>query len=461
MAIAGDRPTVCMFVRNLFRHDARVKREALTLIDAGYAVVVFAVASTEAEAGEAWQGPIRVVRFTLGTAVSRFFGALLKASRIWYAVAAIPRRIRMVVDRLLPGPGGGTREAYHARYQGRPPPTVQVVAQARTRLRAFAWPMHRFLQTLKFGRLAGRMAAELHPVMYHCHDLNTAVAGYRARRWWPAPLVYDSHELWPHRNRADARRRKSWVLERADRYFARSADAVITVNESIARHIESRYGIPEVIVVRNTPSLTARAAVENVVPLDAVPGPRFMYAGGIQTHRGIEELIQAMALIPEGTLVLAGPGNETYRASLEALALQNGVRDRVRFLGLVSQDALVSTIAQGDIGFCLIKNYCLSYYLSLPNKFFEYLHAGLPIVASDFPEMRLLVDRYDVGVTCDPADPSAIAKAVADLLGRPEDLERMRANARRATGEVNWENERRVLLDLYRRLVPGALQPQT
>lgn len=492
MSAAAARPTVCMFVRNLFLHDARVTREALSLIDAGFSVVVFAVASTERDAGEEWQGPIRVVRITLGTAVSRFVSSLLMVTRIWYRMAMFPRKVRSLFSRMVfelrgdgepktygarpagssrrmwmslmrpvrlivssvwPLPTGATRKSYSERYQGRPPATVKALAEARHRFRDFIWPLHRFLQTVKFGRIAGRMAADLKPVAYHCHDLNSAWAGYRARRWWDAPVVYDSHELWPHRNRADARRRKTWVLERVDRFFARKARAVVTVNESIARHMEDRYRIPEVVVLRNTPLLSAGRPDEGIAPLH-LPPPRLIYAGGIQTHRGIEELIQAMPSIPQGTLVLIGPGNERYRESLEKLAETHGVHERVRFTGLVKQEALVATIAQGDVGFALIKNYCLSYYLSLPNKFFEYLHAGLPVIASDFPEMRRLVDRYEVGVTCDPADPAAIAKAVTDLLGRPDDMERMRKNAQRAAAEVNWESESKHLLNLYRRLVP-------
>jgi glycosyltransferase involved in cell wall biosynthesis len=115
----------------------------------------------------------------------------------------------------------------------------------------------------------------------------------------------------------------------------------------------------------------------------------------------------------------------------------------------------VATVGQGDLGMCLFQASHLSYYWTLPNKFFEYLHAGVPVLASDFPETRRLVDRYDVGAVCDPGDPAAIANAVNDLLSRPDDLVRMRDNALKAAQELNWEHERERLLALYRRLVPA------
>jgi glycosyltransferase involved in cell wall biosynthesis len=335
-------------------------------------------------------------------------------------------------------------------------PTVAAADAARKRLRDLLTPPHRFFQGLRYARLAGERAAALKPVAYHCHDLNSILAGVRARRRHPAPLIYDAHELWPHRNRPDARRRKTWVIERADRYFARRASAVITVNDSIAQHMQRRYGIRDVIVLRNTPSLTARSAPPERGLLDDIDGARLVYVGGIQTHRGLEEIIDAMPTIGGATFVAVGPGDPEYRAGLERRVAERGAGDRVRFVEWVPQEAVIATVAQADLGMCLIKNYCLSYYLSLPNKFFEYVHAGVPVLASDFPEMRRLVDTYELGVVCDPGDPAAIARAVNDLLGRPDDVKRMRDNALKASQELNWERERERLVTLYRRLVVTA-----
>jgi glycosyltransferase involved in cell wall biosynthesis len=488
---ARGRPLVAMFVRNQFTHDARVTREATTLIELGFDVVVFAVTTTPDRAGADRQGAIRVFRITLPTIVSLFFGLLGRVVGLYARIVSIPRRIarawryvrrtvhltpaelaeataeagiaKRIAARVLRAAGAPLRRVIPPP-PPEPPPvlgpprTVPTANRMRVGLRNFAWPMHRFLQGLRFARIAGGRAAALRPVAYHCHDLNALPAGFRARKRWPAPLIYDAHELWPHRNRPDARRRKTWVVEKGDGALARRVDAVITVNDSIAEHLRRRYRLRNVTVVRNTPSLTTTPAGASD-GLQEIPRPRLMYVGGIQTHRGLEEMIHATVLMPGVTFVGMGPGNDDYRAELVAQAEAAGVAGRVRFLPSVPPSSVIPTIAGADLGLAMIKNYCLSYYLSLPNKFFEYLHAGVPVVASDFPEMRRLVDRYGVGATCDPAEPEAIARTVMDLLSRPEDLKRMSENALAAARELNWERERNHLIDLYRSLVPEEKWP--
>jgi glycosyltransferase involved in cell wall biosynthesis len=336
------------------------------------------------------------------------------------------------------------------------PGSVEAATALRRRLRDALTPAHRFLQGIRYARIAGAAAAAMKPVAYQCHDLNSILAGFRARQIHPAPLIYDAHELWPHRNRVDARRRKTWVMERADRYFSRRVDAVITVNESIAKHMEKRYGLDHVIVLRNIPALAARDAPPPFGVLDDFPHPRLVYVGGIQTNRGIEQVIDALRIMPGVAFFAVGPGHESYRDSLKERAVEAGVGDRVRFVDRVPITAVVNTVAQGDLGMCLFQASHLSYYWTLPNKFFEYIHAGVPVVASDFPETRHLVDTYDLGAVCDPGDPADIAAKVNDLLSRPKDLERMRENAAKAALELNWERESEILLSVYRRLAPQA-----
>lgn len=502
-------PHVAMFVRNLFKHDARVTREALTLIENGFNVTVFAVAAKEEDAGEDWAGPIRVVRYTLKTPVWRFAELMLTATRGYYRFARALRRFGPVAlyrrlarslflyrrkgsfvlrlpreqaravpggfpTRLLTGPlwhlgaplrrrgqlPAGAELPPPSRPPARKPLGVEAADRTRRRIRTFLMPSHRFLQAIKFGRLAGRAAATLEPVAFHCHDLNSILAGAIGRRIHPAPMIYDSHELWPHRNRPDKRRRKTWIVEKGDRFWSRRADAVITVNDSIADHMTRRYGLRTVNVIRNVPAISKQVEREGDSILDATERPALLYVGGIQSNRGLEELIAAMSDIPHGTLIAIGPGQDQYRHTLEKLARDLGVADRVEFPGLIPHERLIATMRGADIGFALIKNYCLSYYLSLPNKFSEYVHAGVPIVASNFPEMQRLIDHYEIGIACDPEDPKDIAKAVCDLLDRPADLLRMRENMPRAAQELNWEGEQTKLITLYRDLVLDGSWPK-
>lgn len=447
------RPLVAMFVRNTFKHDARVTKEAQALIDHGGDVVVFAAALDPAETGESRQGSIRVVRFLLPTLIYKFVSFVASVIRQYARGARLWKRL---VRRVKLARQGVPREE-RLKMVLPPPRSVLAANAAKQRMRTFLTPAHRFFQGLRYARLAGDAAAAMRPIAYHCHDLNSILAGFRARRKHPAPVIYDAHELWPHRNRPDASRRKTWIIEKGDRYFCRRCDGVITVNESIARHMEERYGLPEVVVLRNIPALSARAEPPESALLSDVPRPRLVYVGGIQTHRGLEQLIDAMPMIKDAFLFAVGPGVPSYRATLEDRVRDRGMEDRVRFMDPVPLDSVVQTVAQGDLGMCLFQGGFLSYYWTLPNKFFEYVHAGVPVLASDFPETRRLVDRYEIGGVCDPGDPRDIAAKVNDLLSRPEDLARMRDNTAKAAQDLNWELEREQLVSLYRRLVPGAL----
>lgn len=469
------RPAVCMFVRNRYDHDSRVKRMARALHAEGFAVTVFCVGQKPADAGIFMRGDIRVHRLFLGKSAAkppiraratvgmgRALRLLLVA--LYHFLALVRSKYRSPLPyerrtkRFLRGVLRTAAPRLFGKVRKRRSGNLPAVAPAPKPISSWRRTLARFYATQRFGRVAAPLAAELKPVAYHCHDLNAVFAGWRARLLHKAPLIYDAHELWPHRNRPDASKAKTWTLERADRYVARRVEAIITVNETIAEHMRREYGATHVNVVRNAPPLKLRGTVPDWARMDDIPHPRILYLGGVTTHRGIQKFIRALPLIPKATLVAVGPTNG-YRAELDAAAVEVGVTDRVRFIPAVPEESVVATAAQADIGLSLIQNRCLSYYYSLPNKMFEYIHAGVPILASDFPELGRIVKSYQVGETCNEADPASIAKAVNDMLARPRDLERMRKNARIAAEELNWESERATLIDVYRLLIEAQDWP--
>ena len=229
------------------------------------------------------------------------------------------------------------------------------------------------------------------------------------------------------------------------------------MGDGVAGELARRYGIPRPVVVRNLPS--ARPPVEGESPLRAAlaldaRARVALYLGGLQAGRGLEPLIDAAGrLEPDHALVLMGPGHPDYIARLRDRAAAGGVADRVVFAPPVPTDAVVRWASGADLGLALIQNVSLSYFLSLPNKLFEYVAAGLPVVASDFPEMRRVVEDHGLGAVCRPDDPVAIARAIAWALDDPDRHARLRAAARAAAGELSWERESAVLVELVDRLV--------
>jgi glycosyltransferase involved in cell wall biosynthesis len=172
--------------------------------------------------------------------------------------------------------------------------------------------------------------------------------------------------------------------------------------------------------------------------------------GQISWFRGIEQEIRAMKFLRGCNLVIFGmSGESSYLDELRALSIKEKVWDRVHFFPAVPFKEMLSYAMSADIGFVLHQNIGLNYYYVCPNKMFECMAAGLPIVGSNFPEVRQFVNKYKVGVTCDPSDPESISEAVERLLSKPSRLEEMKQNALEAAKILNWEVESMKLVKLY------------
>jgi glycosyltransferase involved in cell wall biosynthesis len=328
------------------------------------------------------------------------------------------------------------------------------IKRVRARTQKILWPLHRLLSAGYFVRLCARVGATLEPAAYHCHDQNTVLAGQLARRRAPGRVIYDAHELYPYRNRPNPCRWKSLLFEIGDRYSARRCDAVITVNQSIAEHMGRRYEIDPVDVVMNIPEVGGRMHDEDadVLDLSHIPRPRLFYCGNITFNRGLEEAVASLVELPDCSLVVVGQGRGTYADDLRSLAASVGVQDRLHIFPPVPHQEVVRVAAQADIGLVMIKPSCLSYEYALPNKLFECLHAGLPMVASDLPELRRVVLGEEVGLVCDHDDPGSIAEAVKAIIADPELSEKMRLCAITAAETYTWDREREYLFGVYRRL---------
>ncbi|MDQ6750832.1 MAG: glycosyltransferase family 4 protein [Actinomycetota bacterium] len=412
------RGRVCMFLHNAFTHDTRVLKEAKTLSDAGYEVRVLAVRDAESPDVERRDG-FMVVRIASDPVPTRLVRRLLslrhRESRIGRVAPPLSRPA---------GPGAAAR-----------------LMRAGLRL-------HLLLEQLRYLRLATADACS-HPAdIYLAHDLETLPAAVRAAtRTAGARVVYDSHELFTERTSASRGGRLAWrVIER--RLIGR-ADAVITVSESIAEELARRYGIHRPVVVRNLPSEVSPG--EGLSPLREQLGidpaaSVALYLGGLQPGRGLEPLIRAAALLDGIVLVLMGPGHAGYVAGLREAAQRAGVQERTVFAPPAPAEEVVAWARGADVGVAPIQDVSLSYYLSLPNKLFDYIAAGLPIVASDFPEIRRVVEEGGLGALCRPDDPADIARAIRWVLADPVRRQGLRDAAGAAAPGLTWEREAEKLL---------------
>lgn len=294
------------------------------------------------------------------------------------------------------------------------------------------------------------------PHILHAHDSDALEPVHAAARRLRIPFVYDAHELWLNQLRRDRSRlywrafvAYYWLIERL---LIPRAAAVITVSPPIARRLERIYHLRSVAVVSNYPVVQHVAAKD----LRSLPGgeripasaPIVLYIGLIQPGRGIEQLLAAMVQVPVAHLVFLGAGTTT--SGIRALADRLGIGGRVHYLGPVPSDEVIDFAASANVGVSAAIPTSLSFEYSLPNKLFQYLAAGLPVVASDFEHVRSVVAANKAGLNVDMREPDRIAGALRQILEDPKRADQMGRNARSAVVHTyNWGNAARELMSTY------------
>ncbi len=300
--------------------------------------------------------------------------------------------------------------------------------------------------------------------VYHAHNIHTGPVAWLASRIHKAKLVYDAHELYgeigetaPLEGRLPAL--GSLLVER---FMVRHADAVVTTNESRATVLQERHGVEDIEVVGNVSKI-----VEEVVPLNpGYPPDRniLLYQGGIYAEsRAFLETVQALRLLDDTDLVVIGFGRPRDIELVQEWAEAAGVGERVHFLGPRGFDELVGTAAAATVGLVPIKPTNLNHFLGDTNKLFEYLMAGLPVVASDLPEIRRVVTSGDppVGELFEPNSPESIASAVRRIVDDPAIYAERRVQARMlATERFHWGIEGDRLLRCYATLTAAGRNGQ-
>jgi glycosyltransferase involved in cell wall biosynthesis len=292
--------------------------------------------------------------------------------------------------------------------------------------------------------------------VYHSHNVHPGPPSLLAARLRRAALVYDGHELYGETpGHAGPLTRAGARLNRlAEGILVRRAGGVITTNPSRAAELRSRHGRSDICVLANVPAL-----VEHVSPTDPgfPPGRRvLLYQGGIYAEsRAFRETLEALAMLDEDVhFAIVGFGREASIALIEQWAEELGVRSRVHLLGPRSFDELVDSAAAATVGLVPLKPTTLNQLTGDTNKLHEYLMAGLPVVASDLPEIRRVLAEGDPapGELFDPLSPASIADAIRRVIDDTRYPLRREIARGLALRRHNWEIEERKLLDLYGRL---------
>lgn len=291
--------------------------------------------------------------------------------------------------------------------------------------------------------------------VYHAHDLTALPASYLAARLRRKPLIFDAHEL-PLSNVLDS---KHWhglitLFSRLLTFILPRCAGVITVSPPIVQEMRKRYSIPEVSLIRNIPEYKAVQKSDRLRQhLGLGPDVRIaLYQGGLEGNRGLDRLIRAAPFLGQNTvIVMMGPDIEATQPQLEALIATEGVADRVKILPPVPYTELLDWTASADSGLIVYStDYSLNIRMCLPNKLFEYLMAGLPILASRLEAVSEVIRTYNVGQMVSSLTPEDIGAAINAMFADPDALDRMRRNALEVTRhELCWEKEKSHLIHLY------------
>jgi glycosyltransferase involved in cell wall biosynthesis len=281
------------------------------------------------------------------------------------------------------------------------------------------------------------------------NDLDTLPACFFSAKLKGISLVYDSHEYFTE------------VPELMNRSFVRSIWLMIektllprvkysyTVNESIAKIYSKKYHI-SMEVIRNLPS--KRDVSIAISPRLNFHGKKILlYQGSLNVARGLELAIHAMQYIDNAILVIIGEGDISQQLRQRAIDLK--LDERIKFLGRISMDQLFSYTCSAYLGLSLEENVGLNYYYSLPNKLFDYIQAGVPVIASNFPETSKIINEYKIGCTIDERDPVHFAQLVKSTFNNSELYNTWKSNLIKAADELCWEKEEPGLFAIYHKLL--------
>ena len=250
---------------------------------------------------------------------------------------------------------------------------------------------------------------------------------------------------------------KRWLFRLAERLVMWRADAVITVCDSIANELSATLSAAHrpVTVIRNIPPLVRTG--NKHPPLKAALNVRddqflLLWQGGTGPSRMIEPIIQALAYSPRTVFVIRGPSLDLFGEGYRAVARAAGVEDRLILLPPVLSREVVDAAVGADAGVWTLPNLSKNFYYALPNKIFEYLASGLPVLAADYPEARKMVEDNGVGLCFDPYDPRSIATQVNRMAEDPALLRRLRQNIPTVLERIDAGREWHKLVAIYNAL---------
>jgi len=396
---------VAMIVWNEFVNDARVLKEAQTLANLDYVVRVFALHTPGKTAKtETLQKNLDVCR--------------VERSPLWRW------RKSKQLDSKTPSPSAGTT-SHNAHIS-----VLRVISRAWTH-------MMLLLNIIRYR-----------PTVVHSHDVNTLPTAWLASVISQAKLIYDAHEISTSR---EGYGKLSKLVAHIEKLLVPRASAVITTTETRAKYLARLYKIARPVVLQNRPRYFATQKSRLLHQALGIPQecPVILYQGGLQSGRGLEKLVRCTSRLKNAHVVLIGGGRLTQ--SLIDLRDSLDLQDRVHFIPTVALSELPKYTAAADIGVQPIENTCFNHFSTDSNKLFEYIIAGVPSVATNFPEIRRIVNQYGIGLLAAEGDEDDLVNCLNRLIEAPELRAKLAENSVIAAKDLCWESQENLLAEMYKK----------
>lgn len=281
----------------------------------------------------------------------------------------------------------------------------------------------------------------------HCHSLSTLPIAMLFKIFAQSKVIYDAHELETERGKRGIIQKVSKLLERL---LINHVDRIIVVSDSIAEWYQNQYGLEKIHIIKNFPYQENYSSKSNNILKNTFKIQDneilYIYHGGLTNGRSIEILLDVFSKVNRKKhIVFMGYGKLEDTVKKYEKNFPN-----IHFHPAVKPGDIISYAKGADVGICMIENICLSYYYSLPNKLFEYVVSGLPVIVSNFPDMGKIIDKHKCGWKS-PVNEKALIDTIEKISS--EEIKDKIKDVLKCKDYFVWDSEEKKLLNIYDSLI--------
>jgi glycosyltransferase involved in cell wall biosynthesis len=292
-----------------------------------------------------------------------------------------------------------------------------------------------------------KMIVKIKPDVIHANDFNTLIQAYIASKISKCRVLYDSHEICAENiGIADSKIRKHTIIT-VEHILLKRIGTMVSVSNAAAAYFSRKYKIPLPTVITNCPyrGIAASPAKKDFNCFEV------LYQGQMYQGRGYEEFVKSAKFI-NSNIILVLRGYGSIEDELRKIISIEHLEEKVRFDAPVEIKEIVNKAAESHVGVVLTQPININFKLTVSNKIFEYLHAGLPVIMSDIPEHRYLNDKFNFGIIVNKFSPTGIAECINNLSTNHPQYSLLKNNAIKAAETMCWENESKKLIAIYKSL---------